>query len=155
VPKFHEAKVIEGIEQKGGAMSDEQRSSGVCTVVHTQVAVYLGDGGGDCFFLVCDAVSEVQGVSVWHRALDALARPSPRGPYPVSQTFMIVIHDIVTDISGNQERSTTYQLVVSCRGRLASAKLDTAEFGKPLAVVPYIIGDDVITIARQVLARAD
>lgn len=57
----------------------------------TQVSVYLGDCRGKSLPLVCEGTAAPFGTT-WERA-QALQHPYPRGPYPVSRTFMIFAHE--------------------------------------------------------------
>lgn len=122
--------------------------------VQTDVAVYLGDCSGNGLNVVCDGTSiESQG-STWQRARWALAYPTPRGPYPVSQRFTIFIYETSGYAITGTRVLATFRIDVRCEGTFAYASVRTAQFVADLAPTPYLIGDDVVTVARHVLETA-
>lgn len=122
--------------------------------VQTGVSVYLGDGGGTTLEVVCDGVSQRSKGSIWERAVDCLARPSPRGPFAVAKHFMILVYEtrLVTD--ADHRFLETYSVKVSCDEKFAYASVGTANLQTELAPLPYLVGDDVVTISRSVLTAA-
>ena len=122
--------------------------------VQTNVAVYLGDCSGDTLNVVCDGISMESGGSTWQRAQRALAYPTPRGPYPVSERFTIFIHETSDYAISGTRAVATFRIDVRCKGRFAYAAVQTAQSVAHLPPAAYVIGDDVITTSRCVLEVA-
>jgi len=134
------------------AMSDFPSMSQHGAPTQTDVAVYLGDGSGETLNVVCDGASIESGGSTAQRALRALAYPTPRGPYPVSERFTIFVHETsLRPTSANTLLAATFRIDVLCKGSLACACARTAQSVVQLPPAPYVIGDDVITTARRVM----
>ncbi|MGF6859133.1 hypothetical protein [Paraburkholderia sp. CI3] len=121
------------------------------TLVQTEVAVYLGDCTGDRFQLVCDGMTIEPEGSFEERALLALERPSPRGPYPVSARFTAFVHEARLDGDAQEVVLFTTRIDVACMGTLANVSVQRGQSLVDFAPVSFTIGDDVITIARAVL----
>ena len=121
--------------------------------MQTDVTVYLGDCTGDNLLIVCDGTSIESGGSMWQRALDALANPSPRGPYPVSNRITLFVYELL----GADADDTTlaiYRVDIACRESIACATVQIAESVTELPPIPCPIGDDAVTTARRVLEYA-
>lgn len=117
--------------------------------VLTMVSVYLGDCSGDSLPLACDGISAVFDATTWQRAAAALQHPSPRGPYPVSSVLTIFVHDTSR---ADSRALSTMRIDVVCREGLAYASVQGSQPRFDLDPVPVVIGDDVVTIARKVVA---
>lgn len=117
--------------------------------VQTDVAVYLGDCTGDTLAVVCDGSSIESSGSTWQRALLALARPTPLGPYPVANRFTIFVHEIVGDAVTGSSAVVTFRIDVRCQDRWAYASVRDARSSADLHPIPYVLGDDVVTTARR------
>lgn len=119
--------------------------------VQTDVAVYLGDCSGDSVLVVCDGTCVEPGGSTSQRALRALAHPTPRGPYPVSERFTIFVHETSCHASAGARLVATFRIDVLCKGSFAYASARTAQSVAQLPPTAYVIGDDVVTTARRLL----
>lgn len=131
-------------------MCDGPGLSQHCAPVQTDVAVYLGDCSGAALVVVCDGTSIDSGGSTSQRALRALAYPTPRGPYPVSERFTILVHEMSRYAAAGTRVVATFRIDVRCEGRLAYARVRSAQSSADLPPMPYLIGDDVVTTARRV-----
>lgn len=121
--------------------------------IHTAVAVYLGDGSGPSFDVVCDGLCTQQSGSIWLRARDALSHPSPRGPYSVANRFFIVVNEVAGDGSASVSVLTKRIIDVSCEHQLLSALIRAPHATNSPVRVSFKIGDDVVTLSRSVLSR--
>ncbi|EIN00410.1 hypothetical protein WQE_15306 [Paraburkholderia hospita] len=121
----------------------------VAPTMLTTVSVFLGDCSGDSLPLVCEGTSTAFGPPIWQRVALALQHPSPRGPYPVGTLLTLFVHDI--SIADSRVLST-FRVDVVCRKGLAYASVQSATPRFDLAPVPFVIGDDVVTIARKIVA---
>lgn len=119
-------------------------------LLQTDVAVYLGDCSGETLLVVCDGSSIESHGSTWQRALLALARPTPPGPYPVAARFTIFVHETSDQTTTDSRVVATIRIDVRCEGRLAYASVRSAQSSADLPPIPYLIGDDVVTTARRV-----
>lgn len=119
-------------------------------LLQTDVAVYLGDCTGETLLVVCDGTSVESRGSTWHRALLALACPTPRGPYPVAKHFTVYVHETSYHATTGLRAVVTFRVDVRCEGRLAYASVRSAQSSADLPPIPYVIGDDVVTTARRV-----
>jgi hypothetical protein len=118
-------------------------------LLQTDVAVYLGDCTGETLLVVCDGSSIESHGSTWQRALLALARPTPRGPYPVADRFTIFVHERSDHPTTGRRAVVTFRVDVRCEGRFAYAGVRSAQSSADLPPTPYVIGDDVVTTARR------
>jgi hypothetical protein len=118
--------------------------------LQTDVAVYLGDCTGVTLPVVCDGSSIESHGSTWQRALLALARPTPRGPYPVAKRFTVYVHETSYPAIPCLRAVVTFRIDVRCEGRFSYARVRSAESSADLPPIPYVIGDDVLTTARRV-----
>ncbi len=132
------------------AMCDARDTSQYGAVVQTDVAVYLGDCTGDTLDVVCDGLSTERAGSTSQRALLALACPTPRGPYPVANRFTLFVHETVGGAVTGRSTVVTFRIDVRCEGRWAYASVRSGQSLVDLPPIPYVIGDDVVTIARRV-----
>ncbi|MGF6937146.1 hypothetical protein OKW41_006308 [Paraburkholderia sp. UCT70] len=123
--------------------------------VQRDVAVYLGDCSGDTLTIVCEGTSLVYGEPRWESARRALNRPDPHGPYPVSDRFTVFVHEIRLDGPADTQVRASLRVSVVCRDGLAYASVHSTQHRIDIAPVPFTIGDDVVTIARKILERAD
>ena len=74
---------------------DTEHSYRVEGPLQVDLVLYLGDCAGDTLTVVCEGMSLVCGDEPrWESARRALSRPDPRGPYPVSSIFTLVVHEI-------------------------------------------------------------
>lgn len=124
------------------------------SLLQTHVAVYLGDCTGDTLPVVCDGSSTESRGSTWHRASLALACPTPRGPYPVSERFTIFVHETADHATTGPRVAVTFRIDVRCEGRFAYASVRAAQSVAELPPISYVIGDDVVTTARRALETA-
>jgi hypothetical protein len=120
----------------------------------TAASVYLGDCTEPALDVVCDAISTLTGGSTWERALDALAKPSPRGPYAISNRVTLFIYETLLGGSADDYVSTTYRVDIACEASLAYATVRIANSLTHLSPIPCPIGDDAVTTARRVLEHA-
>jgi hypothetical protein len=120
----------------------------------TAVSVYLGDCTGQSLDVVCDGISILTGGSTWERAFDALAKPSPRGPYAISNRVTLFIFETLPGERANDGMSTTYRIDITCEASLAYATVQTAHSLTHLSPILCPIGDDAVTTARRVLQHA-
>jgi hypothetical protein len=129
---------------------DDSHSRKVGAPVQTDVTIYLGDGSGPSLHIVCEGRSILFDEPRWERALRALNRPSPRGPYPVAQVCSVSVHEIRL---GLIKTLTTLHVAVECRDSLAHVRMHST---LPLQTleVPFVVGDDVVTIARSIFEAA-
>ena len=138
-------------DARGLAMCDAPGISQHSAAEQTDVAVYLGDCSGDTLLVVCDGTSIESGGLTSQRALRALAYPTPRGPYPVSERFTIFVHETSRRAAAGTRLVATFRIDVLCEGSFAYATARTAQLIAQLPPAAYVIGDDVITTARRVL----
>lgn len=124
------------------------------TSLQTDVTVYLGDCTGDSLLIACEGTSVESGGSTWQRALDALAFPSPRGPYPVSNRFTIFIHETLPKLSADTNVSATYRIDVVCERKVARVHVQGTSSRVASKDVRVCIGDDVVEIARAIFRSA-
>lgn len=122
--------------------------------IHTHVAVYLGDCAGDSLSIVCDGLCAESDGSTWQRALHALAQPSPRGPYPVSNRFTVFVDETLPEAGADNTVLATYRIDILCDKGFAYATVRTADNVTQLLPVACPIGDDAVTAARRVLEEA-
>jgi len=122
--------------------------------MQTDVSVYLGDCTGDSLTVVCDGTCIEPSGSTWQRALHALAEPSPRGPYAVSNRFTLFVHETHLDAAAGHRLLASYRVDVRCEGKFACFSVRAAQSETGRARVPYLIGDDVVTTARRILKAA-
>jgi hypothetical protein len=116
--------------------------------IRTDVYVYLGDCSGDSLPLVCEGVSLVVDATTWQRARLALRHPTPRGPFPVGAIFTIFVHETSTSDS---RILSTLRVDVLCTSGFAHASVLSTQPRLDLEPVPFIVGDDVVTIARKIV----
>lgn len=133
-------------------MSEAPGVSPAPSFLQTDVAVYLGDCSSDTLPVVCDGTSVESRGSTWHRALLALACPTPRGPYPVADRFTIFVHESSDHATTGLRAVVTFRVDVRCEGRFAYASVRSAQSSADLPPTPYVIGDDVVTTARRLFA---
>lgn len=122
--------------------------------LQTDVTVYLGDCTGDSLLTACEGTSIESGGSTWQRALDALAFPSPRGPYPVSNRFTIFIHETLPKLSADTNVLATYRIDVECERNVAHVQVRGTSLSIDSKDVRVRIGDDVVEIARAIFRSA-
>ncbi|MEK6316303.1 MAG: hypothetical protein V4807_18005 [Burkholderia gladioli] len=132
-------------------MCDAMGMSPYSAAVQTDVTVYLGDCSGDTLVVVCDGTSIESGGTTSQRALRALAYPTPRGPYPVSERFTIFVHETSCRAAAGMRLVTTFRIDVLCKGSFAYASARAAQSVAQLPPTAYVIGDDVVTTARRLL----
>ena len=119
--------------------------------VRTDVSVYLGDCKQGELQLVCEGTSLLFSEPRWQRARAALNRPSPRGPFPVNRDFTIFIYEVREGPTHPQVMSTLH-IYVECRSdKLVHATVHSTLTRRLLLPFPYMIGDDVVTLARNTL----
>jgi excisionase family DNA binding protein len=124
----------------------------VAATVLTTVSVFLGDCSGDSLPLVCTGTATGPDATVWRPVALALRQPSPRGPYPVGSVFTIFVHN--TSPADSRVLSTL-RIDVVCREGLAYASVQSANPRFDLEPVAVVIGDDVVTIARKIVASVE
>lgn len=142
------------LQTRRRAMSEAPGLSPDIPFLQTDVAVYLGDCTGDTLLVVCDGSSVESRGSTWQRALLALARPRPPGPYPVAARFTIFVHETFGYATAGTQAVTTFRIDVRCEGRFAYASVRAAQLVAELPPISYVIGDDVVTTARHALETA-
>lgn len=120
--------------------------------VLTRVSVFFGDCSNDRLQRVCEGTATLYGETIWQRVAHALGHPSPRGPYPVSGAFSVFVHD--TSLADSSVLSTL-RIDVVCKDGLAYASVQSMQPRFDLEPVPVVLGDDVVTIARKVVASAE
>lgn len=120
-------------------------------LVVTSVSVFLGDCSGDSLPLVCEGTSALHAATSWQCVADALQHPSPRGPYPVASRFTAFVHNTSP---ADSTVLWTMRVDVVCRGGLAYASVQSMQSRFELPPVPVVIGDDVVTVARKIVASA-
>jgi hypothetical protein len=118
--------------------------------LQTDVTVYLGDCAGDSLLVACEGTSIESAGSMWQRALDALAFPSPRGPYPVSNRFTIFVHETVPNSRADTNVLATYRIDVVCQQNVAHAQIRSERSRVVSNDVRVRIGDDVVEISRAI-----
>ena len=134
-------------------MSDDPYSRKVDSLLRTDVTVYLGDYSSDPLRIVCEGQSilfDIDEPITWERARRALNRPSPQGPYPVAKLFSVSVHEIRL---GLIKSLATFHIAVECRNGVAHAEIHSTRPTQKLDV-PFVLGDDVVTIARAILGAA-
>src|SRR5438067_2226305 len=122
--------------------------------LQTDVTVYLGDCTGDSLLIACEGTSVEPGGSTWQRALDALAFPSPRGPYPVSSRFTVFVHETLPNSSADTNVLATYRIDVVCQRNVARVQVQGTGPRVGPKDVRVCIGDDVVEIARAIFRSA-
>ncbi|CAM2192046.1 conserved protein of unknown function [Paraburkholderia kururiensis] len=138
-------------DARGLAMCDAMEISPHSAAVQTDVAVYLGDCSGDTLLVVCDGTSIESGGTTSQRALRALAHPTPRGPYAVSERFTIFVHETSCSAAAGTRLVATFRIDLRCEGAWAYATVRSAESSSDLPPIPYMTGDDVVTTGRRLL----
>ena len=118
----------------------------------TTVTVFLGDCSGDSLPLVCEGTSTSFDKTTWRRVALTLQQPSPRGPYPVANVFTIFVHN--TSLADSSVLSTL-RVDVVCKNGLAYSSVQSTQSRYDLEPVPVVIGDDVVTIARKIVASVE
>ena len=127
---------------------------GPATSLQTDIIVYLGDCAGDSLFIACEGTTIEPIGSPWQRALDALATPSPQGPYPVANRFTVFVHETRPDAIADTHVLATYRVDVTCEQNVAHAGIQGMRSCVALRVVRFCIGDDVVEITRAILRAA-
>lgn len=120
--------------------------------VLTTVSVFLGDCGDANLPLMCEGTPTLIDATMWQRVFRALQHPTPRGPFPVASVFTIFVHN--TSIADSSVLSTLL-VDVACKDGLAYASVQSTQSRYDLEPVPVVIGDDVVTIARKIVASAE
>jgi hypothetical protein len=141
-------------ESSGRHVSDNSDTHQRDALISTDVSLYLGDCTGDSLKVLCDGTSERRIGSMWSRALHALVEPSPRGPYAVASRFTIFIHEIRDDSLADSCCSVTFRVNVFCKGAFAYASVQMPNGGAYAMRTPFVIGDDVVTVARRIFLAA-
>jgi hypothetical protein len=131
-------------------MSAHENTSSHTVGLQTHVAVYLGDCSGPTLAVVCEGTSIESGSSTWQRALDALAQPSPHGPYPVSNRFTVFVHETLPNLSADTNVLATYRIDVMCERNAAHARVRGTGSRVDSKDVRVRIGDDVVEITRAI-----
>ncbi|PRX33452.1 hypothetical protein B0G75_103680 [Paraburkholderia sp. BL18I3N2] len=122
--------------------------------LQTDVAVYLGNCAGSSLLIACEGTTIEPGGSTWQRALDALAFPSPRGPYPVSNRFTVFVHETFPNSSADTRVLATYRIDVTCGQSAARARVRSMRSCVDLNAVRFHIGDDVVEVTRAIFRAA-
>lgn len=122
--------------------------------MQTNVTVYADDCTGETLLVVCDGTTVEPGGSTWQRALNALAQPSPRGPYPVSNRFTIFVHESISESTGETHVLATYRVDVFCEQDLAHAHVHSTVSCTDFDPLRFSIGDDVVEITRMIFRDA-
>ncbi|MDR5750362.1 MULTISPECIES: helix-turn-helix domain-containing protein [unclassified Caballeronia] len=133
---------------------DDEHSYRVEGLLQTNVTVCLGDGTGDTVHIVCDGTMLSFGESRWRSARSALNGPDPRGPFPVANVFSVFVHEVRLEGPVEWQVRASLRVDVECRDGLAYASVHSTEHRIDLAPVEFVIGDDVVTIARAILEAA-
>ncbi len=128
--------------------------SGVEMSMQTNVTVYADDCTGESLLVVCEGTTVEPGGSTWHRALNALAQPSPRGPYPVSNRFTIFVHETLPEATADTHVLATYRVDVVCEQDLAHAHVRSTVSCTDFDPLRFSIGDDVVEITRMIFRDA-
>ncbi|AXF12241.1 hypothetical protein CUJ91_31125 [Paraburkholderia graminis] len=122
--------------------------------MQTDITVYADDCTGDSLLIACEGTSVESGGSTWQRALDALAFPSPRGPYPVSNRFTVFIHETLPNSRADTNVLATYRIDVVCEQNVAHVHVQGTSSRVASKDVRVCIGDDVVEIARAIFRSA-
>lgn len=122
--------------------------------MQTDVTVYLGDCTGDSLFIACEGTTVECSGSTWQRALDALAQPSPRGPYPVSNRFTVFVHETHPVSTVDTHVLATYRVDVVCEQNVAHAHVRSTGSCADFDPVRFRIGDDVVEVTRAIFRAA-
>ncbi|PRY05925.1 hypothetical protein [Paraburkholderia sp. BL25I1N1] len=144
-------KLLRGRPPRPG---DTEHSYKVDGLLETNVTVILGDGTGDTVHIVCDGTMLSFGESRWQSARSALNRPDPRGPFPVASVFTVFVHEARMEGPVESQVRASLRVAVQCKNRLAYASIYSTQHRIDLAPVPFVVGDDVVTIARTVFETA-
>lgn len=121
--------------------------------MQTNVTVYADDCTGEILLVVCDGICVEAEGSTWQRALNALAYPSPCGPYPVSNRFAFFVHETLLGSTADTHVLATYRIDVVCEQNLARANVRSTRSCVELEAVRLCIGDDVVEISRAILRK--
>jgi len=134
---------------------EDEHSYRVEGLLQVDVVVYLGDCSGDTLTVVCEGTSLACGDEPrWQSARRALNRPDPRGPFPVASVFSVFVHEIRLEGRVDMQVRATLRVAVQCRDGMAYASVHSTQHRVDWPPVPFVIGDDVVTIARKVLEHA-
>jgi len=129
-------------------------SGSPATGLQTDVAVYLGDCAGDSLLVACEGTSIESAGSMWERALDALAFPSPGGPYPISNRFTVFVHETLPNLRADTNVLATYRIDVVCERNVAHVQVRGTSSRVASKDVRVCIGDDVVEIGRAIFRSA-
>lgn len=135
--------------------SDTEHSQKVDGLLQTNVTVILGDGfSGDTLRLVCEGTKLSLSESRWSAARSALTKPEPRGPFPVASVFTIFVSEVRLEGPAESQVRASLRVAVQCKDGHAYASVHSTQHRIDLPPVPFVIGDDVVTIARKILETA-
>ncbi|WP_321795272.1 hypothetical protein [Caballeronia sp. J97] len=132
-------------------MSSERESISSDCNRYTHVSLYLGDCDGPSVSLVCDGVSDATADSIWARALDALAKPSPPGPYPSATQTTLFVYETVGDMLARDVDPVVTRVDVRCGVDVAHVTVRPSGATKFAYCVQYVVGDDAVVMARRAL----
>ncbi len=135
-------------------MSDSYRDDPCPFPLTTTLAIYLGHGCSLSFTLVCEGVSQEERGSLRQRAFRAFEQRRPRGPYPVSNRFTIYVHELVESAPAGERVLRMVYIDVTCDTHRTRAVVSTKQSNRSIEGMFYVIGDDVVTVARRVLDAA-
>ncbi|MDR5813833.1 hypothetical protein QCE62_09570 [Caballeronia sp. LZ033] len=123
-------------------------------LLQTNVTVTLGDGSGDSMQIVCEGTKLSLGEPRWPAARSALSKPEPRGPFPVASAFTIFVSEVRLEGPAESQVRASLRVAVQCKDGFAYASVHSTQHRIDLPPVPFVIGDDVVTIARTILEAA-
>lgn len=132
-------------------MSNHRETSSSASNRYTHVSLYLGDCDGPSFSLVCDGVSDAHADSIWARALDALAEPSPPGPYPSATQTTLFVYETVDAVLVRDVGPVLTRVDVRCGADVAHVTVRPSGATNFEYRVPYVVGDDAVIMARRAL----
>ncbi|MDN7407977.1 hypothetical protein QZM42_05385 [Burkholderia vietnamiensis] len=133
---------------------DTELSRRVDGLLQTNVTLILGDGTGDSMQLVCEGTKISLGEARWSAARSALIKPEPRGPFPVASVFSLFVHEVRMEGPAESQVRASLRIAVQCKDGHAYASMHSTQHRIDWAPVPFVIGDDVVTIARAILKAA-
>jgi hypothetical protein len=158
VPALHRDSVLAYREKLRRARppqpGDDEHSYRVEGLLQTNVTVCLGDGAGDTINMVCEGTMLSLGEPRWTSARIALNSPDPKGPFPVASVFSVFVHEVRLEGPAESRVHASLKVAVQCRDSLAYASVHSTQHRIDLPPVPFVIGDDVVAIARAVLEAA-
>lgn len=133
---------------------DTEHSRKVDGLLQTNVSVILGDGSGDALHIVCEGTKLSLSEPRWSAARSTLMKPEPRGPFPVSSAFTIFVTEVRLEGPAESQVRASLRVAVQCKDGHAYASVHSTQHRVDWPPVPFVIGDDVVTIARAVLEAA-